>query len=157
MNVLIGYGNDLRGDDAAGRIVAQRVQDDAGVSVEVYSVHQLAPEFADVVAKADRAVFVDAYVASEGDAARVASVVGAAAVSLRGHFGSPAALLALAECLHGATPDAWLVTVPGVSFEYGARPSATTEAGIAEAVDIALGLLTPTSAPTDRDGERCMR
>ncbi len=157
MVLLIGYGNDLRGDDAAGRLVAQRVRAYDAVAVEVHSVHQLTPECAEIVAKAGRVVFVDAYVAAEGDPARAAHIARDAPGARLDHVGSPESLLALADCVYGRRPDAWLVTVPAVSFAYGAAPSDTTRAGIADAVDLALALLTRPLATVEEVATACTK
>ena len=157
MALLIGYGNDLRGDDAAGRVVAQRVRDTAAVAVEVHEAHQLTPELADVVARADRAVFVDAYVAQEGDAAQAVHIPEYPTDSPLGHIASPSSLLALADCLYGRRPEAWLVTVPAVCFDYGSALSQTTRRGIADAVDLALALLADTRTPDQEDTAACTK
>jgi hydrogenase maturation protease len=155
--LLIGYGNDLRGDDAAGRLVAQRIRAYDAVAVEVHSVHQLTPEFAEIVAKTDRVVFVDAYVAAEGDPARAVHIARDAPGARLDHVGSPESLLALADCVYGSRPDAWLVTVPAVSFDYGAAPSATTRVGIDDAAVLALGLLAGMPVTSDEGSAVCTR
>jgi Ni,Fe-hydrogenase maturation factor len=53
--LVIGYGNELRGDDAIGQWVARAV-----------AAHQLTPELAEDLAHTDYAVFVDAYRAEAG-------------------------------------------------------------------------------------------
>ncbi len=58
--LVIGYGNDLRCDDGAGRAVADRIEAMALPGVEVRSVQQLAPELALDIACAETVVFVDA-------------------------------------------------------------------------------------------------
>jgi hydrogenase maturation protease len=155
--LLIGYGNDLRGDDAAGRLVAQRIRAENAVAVEVHSLHQLTPEFAEIVAKAERVVFVDAYVAEDGDPARAVHIACDSAAAHIDHVGSPESLLALAYCVYGSRPDAWLVTVPAVSFDYGASPSATTRVGINDAVDLSRALLAPTPSAVREGSAACTR
>ena len=130
MLLVIGYGNDLRGDDAAGRLVAARIDRDAGHDVEVLSVHQLTPELAPRVAAARVVVFVDAYVAEPGAATQVTRVTADGQDSPLAHVGGPPSLLALAESVYGHRPDAWLVTAPALCFDYGADPSPTTAADL---------------------------
>lgn len=69
--LLIGYGNDLRSDDAAGLRVSDAIAQGAApfgsiaswrlANVSTFCVHQLTPELAEILAKADIAIFVDAY------------------------------------------------------------------------------------------------
>jgi hydrogenase maturation protease len=58
--VVIGFGSDLRGEDRAGRIVAEQIALWDDPRVEALSVHQLGPEFAQDIAEARTAIFVDA-------------------------------------------------------------------------------------------------
>ena len=62
VSLVIGYGNDLRSDDGAGRVVADRLDALALPDVTVRSVIQLTPELALEIAKFDTVVFVDASV-----------------------------------------------------------------------------------------------
>ena len=59
--LVIGYGNALRGDDGAGYIAAEllreRIQNPA---VEVFSLHQLAPELMEPISRARQVIFLDA-------------------------------------------------------------------------------------------------
>ena len=58
--LVIGYGNELRGDDAAGPCVARGVADWGRPEVDGLAVHQLTPELAPALAGAEVVVFVDA-------------------------------------------------------------------------------------------------
>src|SRR5262245_1795360 len=60
--VVIGYGNDLRGDDAVGLRAAQAVAAWDMPGVCGLAVHQLTPELAEILAGAALAIFVDARV-----------------------------------------------------------------------------------------------
>jgi hydrogenase maturation protease len=157
MDLVIGYGNDLRGDDAAGRLVVGRVAGRAVAGAEILSVHQLTPELATQVAGADRIVFVDAYVATPGDITRVERVTGDGVDPPLGHVGGPHSLLRLSETLYGRRPDAWMVMVPALGFDFGADPSSTTLAGIADAVAHVEGLLAGSLAPSEETQGVCTR
>src|SRR5436305_5490516 len=65
--VVIGYGNTLRGDDAAGPRAARAVASWDLPGVIAKAVPQLTPELAELVAAAHLAVFVDARLAADGD------------------------------------------------------------------------------------------
>jgi Ni,Fe-hydrogenase maturation factor len=60
LTVVIGYGNDLRGDDALGPLAATAVAEWDMPGVQAIAAHQLMPELAEPLAQADLAIFVDA-------------------------------------------------------------------------------------------------
>src|SRR5690349_11507086 len=64
--LVIGYGNDLRGDDAVGQRVAMAVARWRRPGVMAIAAHQLTPELATWLVRAKFAIFVDAsYVEDE--------------------------------------------------------------------------------------------
>jgi hydrogenase maturation protease len=116
--LILGYGNTLRGDDAAGRVVAERLQDLVrDVDVEILSLHQLTPELMVNVSRADRVIFVDA--ATTGRPGRYVRVPlhPAPQCSRFTHHATPEALLTGARALYGRCPEATLYLIPGQSFE----------------------------------------
>ena len=66
MVLVIGYGNLLRGDDGIGQILAngleERIQHP---SVKFLACHQLTPELAEPISRADTVIFIDAYEGEE--------------------------------------------------------------------------------------------
>ena len=58
--LVIGYGNDLRSDDGAGRAVAEMVSDLDLPGVEVRTMSQLTPELSLAITGRAKVVFVDA-------------------------------------------------------------------------------------------------
>jgi hydrogenase maturation protease len=149
--LVIGYGNDLRGDDAAGQRAAHAVAAWGLPRVEVLAVHQLSPELADPLAAAERAVFLDAHSASSAPTARVRRISPATPPAGGGHASDPRTLLALAERAFGRAPEAWWITMPASDFSFGAALSPVAECGIAEALKAIrplLGLRTSPDAET---------
>jgi len=132
--LLVGYGNPLRGDDAAGQRVAETVAAWGWPALEVQVIHQLLPELAEQVAQARAVVFVDARVAAAGDGVQVVRLEPTAAATTLGHTCHPGELLALSAALYGKQPPCWCVTVPAVSFAFGAALSPTAAQGVADAV-----------------------
>jgi hydrogenase maturation protease len=116
--LVIGLGNPLRGDDAAGPAVARRIAADRLPGVRVIEAAGLLPELAADLAAAGRVIFVDA--------AADATAVAAQAIEPRAghaldHALRPATLLALAQLAFGHAPPAVLVTLPARDFGLG-RP-----------------------------------
>lgn len=131
--LVIGYGNTLRGDDAAGPRVAQAVEALRLPAVRVLTCHQLAPELAEPIAQAQRVVFVDAAV-DRPRKVRLRVLRPHTGAPTSSHAADPRALLALARELFGRAPRAWWLTIPAIRFDFGETLSATTRRGIALAV-----------------------
>jgi hydrogenase maturation protease len=129
--LVLGYGNELRGDDAVGPRIAEAVAGWDKPGVRALAVTQLTPELADALAGVERVIFVDAC-AEAGVSVR--SLHPADGHARLGHVSDPRWLLALAELLHGRAPAAWLVTVPGRDFALGASLTPAAEEGIAAAL-----------------------
>jgi hydrogenase maturation protease len=128
--LVVGYGNPLRQDDGLGWHVAEQLGAVPDAGRQVIVCHQLTPELAEPISRADRVVFVDARrgrVAGRVACRVVASAVTGAALS---HHLMPGALLALAHALYGACPPAWVVTVDGAMFGHGPDLSPAVAAAI---------------------------
>jgi hydrogenase maturation protease len=132
--IVIGYGNELRGDDAIGQQVAKAIKFWCLSSVKSIAVHQLTPELAEPLAKAELAIFVDACINSHSHEIQVQSLLPSNFNTINAHICDPRSLLALSQVLYGSSPPAWLVTVPGINFELSDRISPTAEKGIAGAL-----------------------
>ncbi|WP_016949994.1 hydrogenase maturation protease [Anabaena sp. PCC 7108] len=131
--IVIGYGNELRGDDGIGQRIANSIESWHLLTVKSFAVHQLTPELAVNLAKADLAIFVDACINSEAGEVQVKSLLINNSSVFSEHQSDPQSLLALTQSLYGYSPPAWLVTVPGVNFELrdSLSPIAEKRIGIA--------------------------
>ena len=59
--LILGCGNPLRGDDGVGWHAAERLlKRSAELDATIKSCHQLTPELAEPVSKAERVIFIDA-------------------------------------------------------------------------------------------------
>jgi hydrogenase maturation protease len=126
--LVIGYGNELRGDDAVGPCAARVVAEWGLPGVTALAVPQLTPELALALKDVDRVVFVDA--GAELDVRRLEAATGTCA----GHTSDPHGLLALTEALYVHRPEAWLLTIPVTDFELGAPLSLAAQRGLAVAL-----------------------
>lgn len=150
--LVIGWGNELRGDDAAGCRVADAVEGWARHDVVVLLVHQLTPELIENIANARCVIFVDARAVPAGDPADVhverltPAPDSDVHAPVMGHHGSPAELVSLAGLLYGVTPEAWLVGVPAFDFQLGAPLSARAQAGVEAALERVKSMLTSRAA-----------
>jgi hydrogenase maturation protease len=183
VTLVIGYGNDLRGDDAVGPLAATVVAAWDMPGVQVLAVHQLMPELAETLVAADLAIFVDARVpaplssdpvsrqrgpgqdappfprqdrgpGSAGEEIVEARPIEPAAVdSVIGHTGDPRALLALTKALYGRCPVAWSITVPARNFAFGAGLSPAAQRGLTAALQQISDLLANAAYATNQPQE----
>jgi hydrogenase maturation protease len=137
-DLLIGWGNPLRGDDGVGQAIAAAVERWGQPQLEVVEAVQLTPELAPLLAAARRVLFVD----GEAGAAAVTGGwrlepvvplkpgVTTAAWSSQplSHHASPGVLLMLAETLYGRRPPAWQLLVAAHACGFGSGLSPATEA-----------------------------
>lgn len=143
--LVIGYGNTLRSDDAAGQQIAETVAEWGLEQVEAIAVHQLTPELAEPISIAQLVIFVDVYVASDGNTeVQLIELTGLMAPETAigvGHTADPRSLLNLAQQIYGRSPQSWWILVPAVDFEFGEQLSLVTQQGVGVAIDRIKGLL----------------
>jgi hydrogenase maturation protease len=148
--LVIGYGSTLRGDDAIGRQVVERIADRSLINVTAISVTQLVPELATRIACAKAVIFVDA--SSEGDDRdiEVREITSAPNTLCLPHASAPRELLTLASACYERTPPAWLVAVPSTEFDFADKLSAAARHHVCSAVSVVERLideLTESEAP----------
>lgn len=131
---IIGYGNDLRGDDAAGLRVTHEIATWNLQNVRLLSIHQLTDELAEILANVDVAIFVDAYPANKEQDVQVCPIKLTDTSVTMGHSSNPSYLLTLTQAVYGCSPQGWWVMVPGVNFELGESLSPVAKRGIEAAL-----------------------
>jgi hydrogenase maturation protease len=136
--LVVGYGSDLRRDDAVGRRVADALADQSLPDVDVLSLHQLAPEVAADLVGVDTVFFVDADIAASTVSFEQLSAAPAPAVTT--HHVSPASLLQLASVLGQGPGAAFVVSVPAADMGIGTDLSPAASVGVEAAIDIVLRL-----------------
>jgi len=135
--LIIGYGNPLRSDDGFGwhasRLLAEAL---AGCNVEVITCHQLTPELAEPLSQSARAVFIDADAEGVPGDIHLRTVAPEAPASFGfTHTCTSSGLLASAQQLYGRCPEAVIVTVTALSFEFGESLSPAVSAALPAVVD----------------------
>jgi hydrogenase maturation protease len=129
--LVIGYGNDLRNDDAVGQRVAERVADWHLPHVHTITTHQLTPEMAERLSTISLGIFVDVYPATEdGSDVRVQEIDDTNVIGSMSHMSNPRSLLALTRALYGYAPPGFWVMVPGREFEVKIALSPVAERGV---------------------------
>jgi len=114
MQLVIGIGNRIRQDDGIGPLLVESMK--RSIGVEAIAVHQLTPELAERLGRAQRVLFVDASLV--GDDISLDRIEPSEPTGL-GHSLDPSGLLALTEKLYGEAPEGWALSIPGSSFGLG--------------------------------------
>lgn len=132
--LVVGYGNTLRGDDAAGPRAASTVASWKLPGVIVKAVHQLTPELAESLASVSLAVFIDARVAVEGGGVEEKPIepLDSGPGTALGHVTDPRHLLALTLTAYGTCARSLIYTVPAADFSLGEGLSPVAERGVEE-------------------------
>ena len=120
--LLIGFGNELRGDDGAGCRAARRLRaclGRHGRSVAVLTPGQLLPELAEPISRARLVIFLDASCrAAAGQVRRTRLQPAAEAGSAMAHHQTAEGLLGMARRLYGRAPAGWLHAIGASGFGY---------------------------------------
>ena len=135
--LVLAYGNPLRGDDGVAWHIAQELGKTLhDPSTEIAIHHQLTPELAERVSRAEVVIFLDAVAGNLPGFISLESVDAAPSDTVTWtHVLTPASLLALSRALYRKAPArALLLTVGGGSFEFADDLSDPVRRAIPEAV-----------------------
>jgi hydrogenase maturation protease len=142
MTLVICVGNPLRGDDAAGWHVAERLPA-ADVGARVVSCHGLTAEFAPAIAVAEVVIFVEACAAGTPGEVRCTRIQAAHGSTPPQHGETAVSLLTLASARYRARPAAYVITIAAGQFGIGMPLSPA----VADAVTHAVALIESVTAP----------
>ena len=139
--LVIGYGNTLRGDDAAGVKAAELIAK-RHPGIVCVCLHQLVPELAEQIAESDIVIFIDAQQGiTQPNARLIAPDI--ETDQPRTHFISPESLLVLSQHLYHHLPAiAYVVGIPASQFEFCEELSVSTKTGVEEAVLLVMKILS---------------
>ena len=117
--LVVGLGNTLRGDDALGRIVADRVRNKSDPSrVKVISQVALTPELAEEFSRVDLVVILDASIDGPTNQIQIHELAATELIDSMAHRIDARSLLGLSNHLYGHAPKAVTVTIGGEAFEF---------------------------------------
>jgi hydrogenase maturation protease len=139
--LILGCGNDLRGDDAVGRIAASRIEELSLDGVEVWSDQMFMPETAPMLAAVDLAIFIDACEAVASTGVRVREVELSDPEPGQTHHTAPPHLLGMAAWLYGKAPRAFAIDIPARRFEITGELTEIAKKGVEDAVKAAVKLI----------------
>ncbi|MGD1277791.1 MAG: hydrogenase maturation protease [Tepidisphaeraceae bacterium] len=160
--LIIGYGNALRGDDGAGPEAARRLKASLPRRwASVLTAHQLLPEMAEPLSRAQWAIFIDADCRLQPGRIRRRRVrIVQPTVADAAHQQGPEGILRLARDLYGRCPRALLYGVGAASFAYEQALSPPVRAALPRVVRDVMRVVRRASAglawrlPGARRGKR---
>jgi hydrogenase maturation protease len=131
--LVLGYGNPMRSDDGLGwQIAVELFRTNHSPDVEVLPCHQLTPELAPTVSRADVVIFVDCEQGgTPGEICCREVRCEAMPLSFTHHL-TPGSLMALSSELFGACPRAWLLSMQGQEYSAGDSFSPAVAAHISD-------------------------
>jgi hydrogenase maturation protease len=149
MDLVVGIGNALRGDDGVGIRVVESLSPDA--RAEMLAVHQLTPALVEQLARAGRVLFVDADAASNG--VQLTALCPVWREARLGHAVSAEELLQWILIEHDVCPPAWMLSVPARRFGFGEELSSEALRALPIARRVALDWLGGRSqeGPNEED------
>jgi hydrogenase maturation protease len=144
--LVIGYGNELRGDDGVGPKTAAAVAEWNLPRVRALVCHQLTPELAVAVAATQCVVFVDA-TADLSTSVELHELRPADASPIMVHAADPRMLLGLANDIFHRRPSAFWLTIPIENVDFGNKFSTRARKGMQIALE-QIRALAIKAAPT---------
>jgi hydrogenase maturation protease len=142
--LMLGIGNTLRRDDAAGRLLAERL---AGHPfIETHAVHQLYPEHIELFHDRRLVIFADAAIDCRELTCLSLSDRREPLASSIGHHQSPQGILGLYQALYGRWPAAEILKMPAADFGYGEGLSSTALSGLEHAVQLLQNRFSDSSS-----------
>jgi hydrogenase maturation protease len=140
MTIVIGYGNELRGDDGIGPALVRQLDSLGLKGVSTLAVQQLTPELAALLAEHSHAIFVDACLNGDMEV-RMERINSSTAHGYTAHIADPKDLLALTEQVYKRSPEAWQVTIRGSDFDIGQEPTAGAMKGLQRGIELVRELI----------------
>ncbi|HUN54552.1 MAG TPA: hydrogenase maturation protease [Smithella sp.] len=154
--IIIGYGNIDRSDDGVAYEVVNLVRQYLGRKIlededtgldnlngEIDSVFlpQLVPEMMELIAGYDQIIFVDAHAGDDMEDLNCSKVTPQYVSSTFTHHLTPEALLAFLKTLYQREPEAYMVSVRALEFDFKRSFSPKTQSLLRPASDKIIQLL----------------
>lgn len=115
--LLLVIGNDARQDDGLGWAFGREIEQREIASWAIEYRYQLQVEDADLIARFEEVVFVDAFKGSLPEGYTLTPLTPALEFGFSTHALAPGAILALCQTLYSDSPKAWLMAIAGEAWE----------------------------------------
>ncbi len=117
--LVIAYGNPLRCDDGVAWQAAEEIRRKLPALTQIICVHQLTPELAEEVSRADTVIFLDASRSGKPGKVECRTVIAEDSRLDFSHHLAPAQVLGLCGQLYDAGPRGFLISIGGQCFDHG--------------------------------------
>lgn len=117
--LIIGIGNEGRGDDGLGWRFAEKAEVLSAENFDIEYRYQLQVEDAELVSRYDYVIFADATVEWFENGFDFAPCKSGGEYFFSSHLQSPEAVLHLAETLYKTKPEAFIMRICGEDWEMG--------------------------------------
>ena len=134
--ILFAIGNNARQDDGLGWAFGEALERGSLFDVEVHYRYQLQVEDADLIAEADKVVFVDAHKGALPGGFQWKEVVPSANFEFTTHALSPEAVLFLCKDLYGKKPMAYCMLIGGEAWELDMALTETGKRNLEAALEL---------------------
>ncbi|EQB39897.1 hypothetical protein M947_04770 [Sulfurimonas hongkongensis] len=116
MRVIIGYGNELRGEDAFGVDTIKKLQKLCLKNTKLISMHQLTPEIVLELLEADEIIFIDACYNEKNHYALACSLTEQNTSNLSHHI-SPKTIIHMLKSLYANEPKFFIYSMMSKNFD----------------------------------------
>lgn len=121
--LVIAYGNPLRCDDGVAWQAAEEIRRKLPARTQIICVHQLTPELAEEVSRADTVIFLDASRTGEPGRVECRALLAEHSRLDFSHHLVPGQVLAICAQLYGVVPRGFLISIGGQCFDHGEKLS----------------------------------
>jgi len=116
MRAIIGYGNELRGEDAFGPDVIKELQKHPPKETKLISAHQLTPEMLLELQEADEIIFIDSCYDEKERYTLACSLSEQNGLNLSHHI-SPKSIVKMLNTLYDKHPDFGIYSMMSSNFD----------------------------------------
>lgn len=146
--LIIGFGSEIRGDDAFGPHIAYELEDRVHPSVVVETCQGLTPDIALTISEVDLVIFIDCAVGPVPGQIKHQQIQPSDDKSLSMvHFLSPESLLTWCGSLYHKLPEAHLFTVTGKCYEIADSLTDPVQQAVPKVIDAVLDLMASHGLP----------
>lgn len=140
--LIIGFGSEIRGDDAFGPHIAYELENLVPPSVTVDTCQGLTPDIALTLSEVDLVIFVDCAVGPEPGVVNHQRIETNDDKSLSMvHFLSPQSLMTWCGSLYGKLPEAHVFTVAGKCYDIADSLTEPVQQAVPKVIDSVMKLL----------------
>ena len=132
---IFGIGNSARQDDGLGWAFLDEIQKKETFKGELHYCYQLNIEDAELVADAEKVVFIDAYAGNMNEGFKIEKCKSDGQISYTTHALSPEAILALSEDVYGKKPEAYVLKIKGFRWELSEGLTKSAQQNLSEALE----------------------